>query len=222
MIEAREDVRRLARAGVPLGIKLLYTLFVAVLVPTFWAHYSPANFLWFCDVALLMTLAGLWLESRLLASMQALAMTLPQAIWGLDFLVRLTTGIRTFGFSDYMFNPTIALFIRALSLYHLWLPFLLLWLVWRLGYDRRALAAQTIFGSMILLLSYLLTENVYGPAGNVNLVHGPSLREAQVWMAPWLWLGVVIILCPTGIYAPTHLVLCRLMSPRNAAGGSRR
>ena len=40
---------------VPLWLKLAYTLFVAVLVPVYWHHYTPLNFLYFCDVALLMT-----------------------------------------------------------------------------------------------------------------------------------------------------------------------
>lgn len=34
-----------------LGIKLGYTLFLLVLVPVYWAHYGPRNFLWFSDIA---------------------------------------------------------------------------------------------------------------------------------------------------------------------------
>jgi hypothetical protein len=40
--------------------------------------------------------------------------------------------------SDYMFQPEIPPPLRALSLFHCWMPFLLLWLVYRLGYDARA------------------------------------------------------------------------------------
>ena len=39
----------------PLWFKLIYTAFVAVLVPTYWYHYGPGNFLYFCDLALLLT-----------------------------------------------------------------------------------------------------------------------------------------------------------------------
>ena len=39
------------RAKVPLLAKLAYTAFVAVLVPYYWATYTPWNFLFFCDLA---------------------------------------------------------------------------------------------------------------------------------------------------------------------------
>ncbi len=41
--------------------------------------------------------------------------------------------------TDYMFKHENSLFLRGLSLFHGWLPFLLVYLVWQLGYDRRAL-----------------------------------------------------------------------------------
>ena len=50
----------------PLWLKLAYTAFMAVLVPVYWHYYGPTNFLYFCDVALFLTLAGIWLESPLL------------------------------------------------------------------------------------------------------------------------------------------------------------
>jgi hypothetical protein len=36
-----------------------------------------------------------------------------------------------------MFQPEIPPPLRALSLFHCWMPFLLLWLVYRLSYDAR-------------------------------------------------------------------------------------
>jgi hypothetical protein len=74
------------RRRIPIVVKLVYTAFVGVLVPYYWATYTPWNFLFFCDVALLMTLAALWLESPLLASTCAVGITLPQLLWVLDFL----------------------------------------------------------------------------------------------------------------------------------------
>src|SRR5438876_11564943 len=55
---------------IPAWVKIAYTVFVAVLVPEYLRFYGPANFLWFCDIALLLTVPALWLESRFLASMQ--------------------------------------------------------------------------------------------------------------------------------------------------------
>ena len=49
---------------IPLWIKIAYTLFICVLVPVYWVQYGPGNFLWFSDIALFVTAAALWLETR--------------------------------------------------------------------------------------------------------------------------------------------------------------
>jgi hypothetical protein len=56
---------------VPVWLKLAYTAFMAVLVPVYLRNYGPTNFLYFCDVALIITLVGIWIESPLLVSMCA-------------------------------------------------------------------------------------------------------------------------------------------------------
>ena len=58
---------------VPYSVKLLYSAFVAIVVPLYWVTYSPWNFLYFCDVALLVTAMAIWIESPLLVSTQAVA-----------------------------------------------------------------------------------------------------------------------------------------------------
>jgi len=112
----------------PLWFKIAYPLFVCFLMPIYWRRYGPVNFLWFSDIALLVTMPALWLESPLLASMMAVAVTLPELAWNLDFFVRLTTGATFMGLSSYMFDRNIPLFIRALSLFHVGLPLLLVWI----------------------------------------------------------------------------------------------
>ena len=107
-----------------LAIKLVYTAFMAVLIPVYLYRYGPTNFLYFCDLALLFTLAGLWLESPLLISMCAVGMLVPQALWVGDFVFNLF-GRKTTGLTDYMFDKDRSLFLRGLSLFHGWLPFLL-------------------------------------------------------------------------------------------------
>lgn len=202
-----------------LAVKVLFTLFMAVLVPFYWAQYGPLNFLYFCDLALFLALAALWLKSSLLASMAAVAITLPQAFWVADFLLRLCTGMHIPGESTaYMFDPEKPLFVRALSSFHGWLPFLLLWLVWRFGYDRRALPAMTVFCWLILILSYaLVPSNDPTRAGNVNKVFGWGDADTAPPMAPLLWLGVLMLGFPVLVYVPTHFVLCWLAPPRRIA-----
>jgi hypothetical protein len=117
---------------VPTALKLAYTAYVAVLVPVYWHYYGPTNFLYFCDVALILTLIAIWREDALLVSMCSVGIVLPQMFSVADFLGHVT------GMTDYMFDLTHSLFLRLLSLFHGWLPFLLIYLVWKIGYDRRA------------------------------------------------------------------------------------
>jgi hypothetical protein len=187
---------------IPLWLKVLYTLFLCVLVPVYWRQYGPANFLWFSDIALIVTLAALWLESRFLAGTQAVAVTALELLWVVDFLVRLTAGVHVTGISRYMFKPEIPWLVRGLSLFHVWLPFLLLWLVWRLGYDRRAWLAQSALALVVLPLCYFFTD----PSENVNWVFGPG-EKPQGRMPPGLYLALLMAFFPLCVYLPTHLVL---------------
>jgi hypothetical protein len=184
---------------IALGVKVAYTIFLAVLVPVYWAHYGPANFLWFSDIALLGGGAALWLESPLLASMMMLAVLLPECAWNLDFFGRLLTGRRMFGMSAYMFERERPRLVRALSLFHVPLPIGLVWLVHRLGYDRRAWLGQSLLALVVLPVSYWLTD----PAENVNWVHG--LGAPQRRLPPWLYLALLIVAFSLVLYLPPHL-----------------
>ena len=192
---------------IPLWIKILYTLFLCVLVPVYWIHWGPRNFLWFSDIALLMTAVALWLESPLLAGMMTLAIALPELAWNVDFFGRLLTGRQPFGLSAYMFDPVYPRFLRALSLFHVVLPLVLLWAVHRLGYDPRALAWQTAVALVVLPVTYAVTD----PADNVNWVYGPG-GKPQTWMSPRAYLVLVMIVFPLVFYLPTHLLLSALFA----------
>ena len=193
-------------AGEPihLGIKIGYTIFLLVLVPVYWVHYGPRNFLWFSDIALLTTGATLWLESPLLASMMMLAVLLPELAWNLDFFGRLLTGHTTFGMSAYMFDGRTPGYLRALSLFHVPLPIGLVWLVTQLGYDRRAWLYQSLLALIVLPVSYWLTE----PGENVNWVHG--LGRPQTALPPWAYLALLILAFALVLYLPPHLVFTYL------------
>jgi hypothetical protein len=205
-------------------VKLAYTAFVGVLVPYYWVTYTPWNFLFFCDVALLITVVALWWEDPLLASLPAVGITLPQLLWVLDFL----TGGRVVGLASYMFDPKYPRFVRALSLFHGWLPFLLLWLVWRLGYDRRALLAQIVLTWALLLVCYFFAPAPPAPpsnpnaAVNINYVYGLSYEKSQKWMPPGLWLALLLTGLPVCLYLPTHLVLREAFSQRALPSRGRR
>ena len=140
---------------VPLWLKIAYSAYVAVLVPVYWHYYGPTNFLYFCDVALILTLIAIWPENALLISMSAVGILVPQLVWVVDFLAGLA-GFSLIGMTDYMFDSTHSLFLRVLSLFHGWLPFLLVYLIWRTGYDRRAFWCWTVFAWALLLVCFFL------------------------------------------------------------------
>lgn len=199
---------------IPLWLKLAYTAFMAVLVPVYWAKYGPTNFLYFCDVALFLTLVGLWTENRLLLSLPAVGILVPQLFWCADFVVQLS-GHKLAGMTAYMFDANRSLFLRGLSLFHGWLPFLLIFAVRRVGYDRRAWVVWTVLAWGLCLFSFVALP-APGPdlAGdlapkNVNYVWGFSDQEPQAWLPPVAFLVTWMAALGLLVYTPTHLWLRR-------------
>ena len=108
-----------------------------------------------------------------------------------------------------MFDQSIPLWIRALSLFHVVLPPLLVWMVYRLGYDRRAFFAQTILAFIVLLASYLLATQ----KENVNWVYGFG-EKPQTWMPAPLFVLVLMIAFPLLVYLPTHFLFLKLFGSK--------
>lgn len=191
----------------PLWLKIGYTAFVCVLVPIYWRHYGPGNFLWFSDACLLIAVVAIWLESSLLTSIVALAILVLDLAWNLDFFAKLLTNTSITGLSAYMFTRETSLLIRALSIFHVFFPVLIIWMLSRLGYDPRALAIQTLLAWILLPLSYFFTRR----SENVNWVHGFG-NNPHRWLAPPLHVLLLMVLFPLVIYLPTHFVLQKLFS----------
>jgi hypothetical protein len=193
-------------AQLPLWIKIVYTLFVAVLVPVYLKHYGPANFLWFSDVALLGMVPGLWVESPLIVSTLTVAVALPETLWNLDFFARLLTGRAPLGMATYMFDSSLPRYLRGLSLFHVVLPVLLVGTLLRIGYDSRALLVQTVLGTLLFIICYTLTN----PAENINWVFGPGSKP-QRRLSPTLYVAMIIVAFPVFVYWPTHVALMKLV-----------
>lgn len=187
---------------IPLWLKIAYTLFVALTAAVYAVKYPPCNFLWFSDIALLMTVPALWLESALLAGMATVGVLLPEVLWNASFFWQLVTGRRLSGLADYMFDGTKPRYLRALSLFHVFLPPLLVWMVWRLDYDPAALPAQTALAWVVLPACYLWTP----AAENVNWVFGPG-STPQRRLPPPAYLGLLMTGLPLLVYLPTHFIL---------------
>jgi hypothetical protein len=208
---------------IPLVAKAAVTLFTAILVPVYWHTYGLDNFLWFCDAALILTVTGMWLESSLIISACAVGILLPQCFWLLDFAAHLL-GIPLLGLTSYMFDSHLPLFTRGLSLFHGWLPILLIWLLLRLGYDRRALSAWTVLATLIVLTCYFFTPAAGVKLAdtnlpvNINYIYGFNDRQPQhrinqnLYLV--LWLGGLWLTA----FLPTHLILKKFMAEPNHQG----
>src|SRR5687768_777571 len=134
--------------------------------------------------------------------MMTLAIALPELAWNVDFFGRLLTGRQMIGLSGYMFDRGKPRFLRALSLFHVVLPIVLLWMVYRLGYDDRALMFQTVVALIVLPVTYWITD----PSDNVNWVYGPGSKP-QTRIDRRAYLALTVILFPLVFYLPTHLLL---------------
>ena len=189
--------------ALPLWLKIVYTVFLAVIVPAYWVRNGLANFLWFSDIALLVTGVALWLESSLLASAMAIGVLLPESLWNVSYFGRLLTGARISSLADYMFDDRKSRFMRGLSLLlHVVMPAALIVMLARLGYDSRALVVQTALAWVVLPVTYAVTD----PEKNINWVFGLG-HPPRSRFSPRVQLLVMMLAFPLLVYLPSHALL---------------
>jgi hypothetical protein len=201
MILELKPANTMAGMRLPLWLKLAWTFWVLAWAPLYWRQYGLQNFLYFCDLGNLLILAGLWLESPLIFSWQASGLLIFQTIFSIDLVGALLTGTHITGGTEYMFDVRVPLFMRLFGLFHVVVPVLLLWGIWRLGYDPRGWKLQTLTAWIVVPLCYF-----WRPQFDVNWARGPFFREQHV-VPGWLYVLAYLILVPLLIYYPTHLFL---------------
>jgi hypothetical protein len=201
----------------PFWLKIAWTTWLIVWVPVYWQQYGLQNFLYFCDLGNFLIAIGLWRESSLIFSWQATGLLVFQSLFTVDLIGAVFTGRHVVGGTQFMFDTRVPLVVRLLSLYHVVVPPLLLWGVWRLGYDKRGWKYQTLLTWIVVPISYF-----WRPQVDVNWARGLFSREQHV-VPGFLYLTTYLIVVPLVIYWPTHLVLqwwasrfprCRLASNR--------
>jgi len=188
------------KSTIPLWLKVAWTIWLIVWAPVYWRQYGPQNFLYFCDVGNFLIAIGLWCESRLILSWQAVGLLVFQTLYAIDLIGAVLFRRHFIGGTEYMFDPSISPFVRLLGLYHLLVPPLLLWAVRRLGYDPAALRWQTFTMWTLVLFSFS-----WRPEYNVNWARG--LGHEQHMVPHWVYLTAYLILVPLVIYWPTHAIL---------------
>jgi hypothetical protein len=201
----------MADAGPLARLRWVGPLWLAVYLPSYTAAYGVVNFLFLCNIGVILTAIGLWRRSALLLSTQALAALVVCLAWILDFGGRLILGHHLLGVTVYMWEPRYPLFTRLLSLYHMAWPIVLLVALRRLGYDRRAFAFQSALAAIVIPLS-----RVAGPVLNINYAYQDPIFHRTFHPAALhllVTVGAVVGLA----YWPTHALL-RLFLPAPPSG----
>jgi hypothetical protein len=190
--------------AIPEWFKVAYTLAVVAFIVIYWQRYGPRNFLWFSDVALIGAVPAMWLESGLISGVLACMVLLPEVLWNVDYGLRLALRRRITGLTEYMFDPTIPRWLRGVSLFHVPLPLVLIWLVAAYGYPEVSLAGAAGAGAVILALSYWFSS----PEKNINWVYG--LGRIQRRLPQPVYLGLLYLGFVLVVFLPTHWLLLRL------------
>jgi hypothetical protein len=187
---------------IPLALKIVWTAWVLLWAPVYFRQYGAQNFLYFCDIGNLLIAVGLWAESRLILSWQAVALLVFQSLYAIDLIGAFVFRHHFIGGTEYMFDPAIPVLVRLLGLYHLAVPPLLLWLVRRLGCDQVAWKWATVEMLIVVPINFF-----WRAQHNVNWARG--LGHEQHLMPSWLYLIGYLVVAPLLVYWPTQLLLQR-------------
>lgn len=186
----------------PLIARLGFSLWMLVWVPIILASQGPQNFWWLCNMAQFILLYAVWRPNRLLVSSQAGTVVLVGIVWTADLALGLAAGGEVALLTGYMFNPELPLSLRLSSLYHLWLPFFVVWLCWYGGYDGRGVWLQCAIGTAGIIGGRLWSD----PARNVNFAFAPFNIE-QVWLPDGVYLVVLAVGSALLVYVPGHFLV---------------
>jgi hypothetical protein len=204
-----------ARQKIPDWFRWLALLWLAVWFAAYWRAWGPANFLHLCDIAVILTCIGLFTNNALLISSQAVSSILIDIVWTIDAAARLIFGHHLIGGTEYLFDATTPLWARLLSLFHIALPFILLWSLTRLGYDRRGWKLQSA-----ILLPVLIASRFVTPDQNLNFTVKDPFLHRSYGPAP-THLAITFFFLIFLVYFPSHVLFSRLFAPPAAAGDSR-
>lgn len=186
---------------IPLWLKIGWTIWLIAWAPLYWRQYGAQNFLFFCDIGNVLIGIGLWLESPLIFSWAACGLLVFQILYSIDLIGALLINRHLIGGTEYMFDAGLPLLVRVLSLFHVATPPLLLWAIWRLGYDPRGWKLQTVMMWVVIPINYF-----WRPQYDVNFARGLFFHEQHA-MPGCAYLLLYLTVVPLCIYFPTHLAL---------------
>ena len=173
-----------------------------VYIPVYAYAYGAWHFLFLCNLGVLTTACGLLIGSPLLLSSQAVAAPVVCLLWLADVGWKLTTGRYLHGGTAYMWDGTLPLAARVLSLYHAFWPLLLVYCLRTSGYDRRGFLIQVVLATASFMAALLIAPRFE----NINYVfrwQGAAVDQVRPLWHVAIMLGVLI----AGVYWPMHRLL---------------
>jgi hypothetical protein len=123
-----------------------------------------------------------------------------------DVVARLIAGRHLIGGTEYLWNSERPLFVRLLSLFHLFISPLLVWSLRRSGYDRRGLPLMIGIAAVALVLSRWLGD----APGNLNFAFRDPFLHRSLGPAP-VHLLITLAGATAGAFWPTHRLLARFL-----------
>ncbi|TXH77676.1 MAG: hypothetical protein E6Q88_00720 [Lysobacteraceae bacterium] len=185
-------------------VRWLGALWLLVYLPVYADAYGMANFLFLCNIGVIVTAVGLIARSRLLISSQAIAAPVIAIAWMLDAGWKLLTGDFLYGATAYMWDSAYPLLARLLSFYHLAWPVLLAWVLRRTDYDPRGWPLQAVIAALAMLAGRFIAPM----AENVNFAWQDPFMGRQLGPAMAHLLICWGALCGVA-YGATHWALLR-------------
>lgn len=181
---------------------------LAIYMPVYAHAYGVWHFLMLCNLGVLLTAAGILFDRPILLASQAVAAPGIFALWIIDAGARLAIGTHLHGGTAYMWDPSIPMLARVLSLFHLAWPFVLAWTLNKRGFDRRGLALQAVIATGAFVIAIVVAPQ----AENLQYVwHAPG--AATPIDAPWPRAAKHLAVLVVAIYLPSWLLLRACFAP---------
>lgn len=183
-----------------LFLKSAYTALAVVVLVVYWREYGPVNFLWFSDIAFFAIVPALWLNNRYIASMMAVGVLPLEIMW----VIGLVSGGAFLGIAEYMYDSTLPLWLRLLSLFHFPMIMAVIYMMRTVGYDKRALIPQIILSVIVVFL----TQRFDDTGEHINMATRPDAVADYISEARYEQLMPFVLVF--GVIVPMHFLLKKI------------
>jgi len=173
------------------GIFILLLGIIAV-INTLWTQGS-VQVLWMCYICLLLIGIGILIRSSFLIMSQLYIITIPLLLWDVDFLYRLIMQKSLIGVTDYFFIGSLSEIGKIITLQHLFIIPLAIYLVYLIGVKRRdAWKLSFIQIILVFFLGILFTS----PEANINCVFEPCINIflGLPYQLTWFLIAFLLII----------------------------